>query len=93
MLWGKLGNKCSVVRARRCCTNHLTAAAAAGQLLGCLPALLQLTAPLCACVLPLPLLLPLPSAGVFKFDFEEEQDLDEAAVRRMVWEEMAHYDS
>ncbi|KAL4448281.1 hypothetical protein ABPG75_005500 [Micractinium tetrahymenae] len=29
--------------------------------------------------------------GVFKFDFEE-QDLDEAAVRRMVWEEMGHYD-
>ena len=42
--------------------------------------------------------LPLPpppaaAAGVFKFDFEEEQDLDEAAVRRMVWDEMAHYDS
>lgn len=33
-----------------------------------------------------------PSApGVFKFDFEE-QDLDEAAVRKMVWEEMVHYD-
>lgn len=31
------------------------------------------------------------AAGVFKFDFEE-QDLDEAAVRRMVWEEMGHYD-
>ncbi|PRW45211.1 mitogen-activated kinase 3 [Chlorella sorokiniana] len=34
-----------------------------------------------------------PSApGVFKFDFEE-QDLDEPAVRKLVWEEMAHYDS
>lgn len=30
-------------------------------------------------------------AGVFKFDFEE-QDLDEAAVRQMVWEEMDAYD-
>lgn len=29
--------------------------------------------------------------GVFKFDFEE-QDLDEPAVRKLVWEEMAHYD-
>lgn len=40
-----------------------------------------------------PRLAPAPSlaAGAFKFDFEE-QDLDEAAVRRMVWEEMGHYD-
>lgn len=30
------------------------------------------------------------SAAPFKFDFEEEE-LDEAAVRRMVWEEMLHY--
>lgn len=28
---------------------------------------------------------------MFKFDFEE-QDLDEPAVRKLVWEEMAHYD-
>lgn len=38
-----------------------------------------------------PTLPPLPPPGAFKFDFEE-QELDEAAVRRMVWEEMAHYD-
>jgi mitogen-activated protein kinase 1/3 len=30
------------------------------------------------------------SAGAFKFDFEE-QDLDEAAVRQMVWDEMEEY--
>jgi hypothetical protein len=31
-----------------------------------------------------------PHAGVFKFDFEE-QELDEAAVRQLVWEEMEQY--
>lgn len=32
-----------------------------------------------------------PSApGPFKFDFEE-QELDETAVRRLVWEELRHY--
>ena len=31
-------------------------------------------------------------AGIFKFDFEE-QDLDEAAVRRLVWREMMYYQS
>lgn len=29
-------------------------------------------------------------AGIFRFDFEE-QDLDEAAVRRLVWREMSYY--
>ena len=34
--------------------------------------------------------VPLVGAGPFKFDFEE-QDLDEAAVRKLVWEEMSHF--
>ena len=37
-----------------------------------------------------PLKKSVTAAEEFKFDFEEEQ-LDEAAVRQLVWTEMCHY--